>query len=212
MYLLDVNVLLALAYDEHTLHNRAAQWLKQVQSSCSTVRSLVTCSIVELGFIRVAPGKKGLAPNLAAARADLHRIRSTLGFELVEDSLDGSRLPNWVTRANQTTDGHLLQLANHHGVRFATLDAGIPGAELVPHEGDFPTEVREPAHAGYFDMPIDEHPDKLIYDPAEPSPFPGYPYPRWAIDPVTGFPYVRARPGVPKITTEDVKRELEDFP
>ena len=40
MYLLDVNVLLALAYDEHTLHNRAAQWLKQVQSSCSTVRSL----------------------------------------------------------------------------------------------------------------------------------------------------------------------------
>ena len=93
-----------------------------------------------------------------------------------------------------------------------------PGAPMVTNEDikrwleDFPTEVREPAHAGYFDMPIDERSDNLIYDSTEPSPFPGYPHPRWAIDPVTGFPYVRARPGVPKITTEDVKRELEDFP
>jgi len=30
MHLLDINVLLAFAYDDHSLHNRAARWLKQV--------------------------------------------------------------------------------------------------------------------------------------------------------------------------------------
>ena len=38
------------------------------------------------------------------------------------------------------------------------------------------------------------------------------PEPRVVIDEITGYPVVRARPGVPKITTEDVKRMLEDFP
>jgi len=36
--------------------------------------------------------------------------------------------------------------------------------------------------------------------------------PRIAYREGSGYPYVRARPGVPKITSEDVKRMLEDFP
>jgi predicted nucleic acid-binding protein len=33
---------------------------------------------------------------------------------------------------NKLTDGHLLELARHHGAKLATLDTGIPGALLIP--------------------------------------------------------------------------------
>jgi hypothetical protein len=36
--------------------------------------------------------------------------------------------------------------------------------------------------------------------------------PRIAYSKVTGYPHVTARPGVPKVTSEDVKKMLEDFP
>ncbi len=36
--------------------------------------------------------------------------------------------------------------------------------------------------------------------------------PRIAYREGSGYPYVRARPGEAKITSEDVKRMLEDFP
>ena len=35
---------------------------------------------------------------------------------------------------------------------------------------------------------------------------------RYAIDPRTGFEYVKRRPGERMITSEDVRKELEDFP
>jgi hypothetical protein len=43
-----------------------------------------------------------------------------------------STLPSWVKSPAQTTDGHLLQLAKANGAVLATLDAGIPGAYLIP--------------------------------------------------------------------------------
>jgi hypothetical protein len=103
-----------------------------------------------------------------------------------------------------------LQLANHHRIRFATLDAHIPGAELIPHEY-LPSEVREPTYARYLEMTTEDPPENLIYDENE-VPVPGYPYPRWMIDPETGYPCVRSRPGVPKITSEEVREMLKDFP
>ena len=35
---------------------------------------------------------------------------------------------------------------------------------------------------------------------------------RYAIDPRTGFEYSKRRPGERMITSEDVRKELEDFP
>ena len=32
----------------------------------------------------------------------------------------------------ELTDGHLRQLAAHHGARLATFDTGIPSAFLIP--------------------------------------------------------------------------------
>ena len=51
MYLLDINVLLAFAYDEHVLHRRASLWIKHVESENVAVPRFATCSITELGFI-----------------------------------------------------------------------------------------------------------------------------------------------------------------
>jgi hypothetical protein len=47
-YLLDVNALIALGHLEHALHERVAVWLLEQKSS-----QLLTCSITELGFVRI---------------------------------------------------------------------------------------------------------------------------------------------------------------
>ena len=214
MYLLDVNVLLALAYWNHSLHGRATHWARQVKSVAPTARPFVSCSIVEIGFVRVASRSTGLATNLAAARTDLGSIRATLGLDVLGDSLDGDQFPSWVTRSDQTTDGHLLQLANHHQIRFATLDTGIPGAELIPYEMDFPSKVREPAYARYSDMKTKPGPDKAHRPIPEHGGYPSWIFddPRWIIDPESGMPCVRRTPGTPMVTSEDVKEALRDFP
>ena len=144
MYLLDINVLLAFAYDRHVYNSRVTHWISHVDSPCSEAWRFATCSIVELGFVRIAGGKSQLAENLAVARADLSRVKRALRICLLGDNLDGNRLPEWVMKSAQTTDGHLLELATHHNVQFATLDTGIPGAFLIPDHRDSHDEVREP--------------------------------------------------------------------
>ena len=144
MYMLDVNVLLALAYEQQVCHTRVAHWIEHVNAQEPEGSRFATCSIVELGFIRVAGGKSKLAENLTVARADLRRVKSALRPRLLGDELDGNRLPKWVMKSAQTTDGHLLELATYHKVQFATLDAGIPGAFLIPDDRDTHDEVREP--------------------------------------------------------------------
>ena len=49
-------------------------------------------------------------------------------------------------------------------------------------------------------------------DDQEPDALPKRTGPRIAYSKVTGYPYVTARPGMPKITTEEVRKMLEEFP
>jgi len=44
------------------------------------------------------------------------------------------------------------------------------------------------------------------------KPLPERTGPRIAYSKITGYPYVTARPGVPKITSEEIREMLEDFP
>ena len=53
---------------------------------------------------------------------------------------------------------------------------------------------------------------RVLEDDDAPPIYPARTGPRVVIDKITGYPVVTARPGVPKLTTEDVKRLLEDFP
>lgn len=144
MYLLDINVLLAFAYDEHVFHPRVSRWIKHVESEKATTPCFATCSITELGFIRIAGRRHGLAENLTFARVDLRRIKAALGLVLLGDGLDGNWLPDWVMKADQTTDEHLMELAEAHHVQLATFDTGIPGAVLIPEEQNALLMVHEP--------------------------------------------------------------------
>jgi len=143
MYLLDVNVLLAVAYRVHDLHERADRWLTDLLQMYPSVR-LATCSITELGFVRVACSKARLALNVSAAQDDLKRMKEQKRFAFLGDESGAERLPKWVEKSKQVTDGHLLQLATDHQATFATLDEGIPGALLIPKEVNGPLFVREP--------------------------------------------------------------------
>ncbi len=50
-YLLDVNALVALGFLEHEFHERVARWVRRLAAKGTP--ELATCSITELGFVRV---------------------------------------------------------------------------------------------------------------------------------------------------------------
>jgi predicted nucleic acid-binding protein len=141
IYLLDVNVLLAASYKSHHLHDRADGWLNTLQEIDSSVR-LATCSVTELGFVRIACGGANLARNVSAAQRDLMSLKGKRQFIFLEDSLSANRLPSWVERSKQVTDGHLLELAITNNGTLATLDEGILGALLIPKGSLFVKEPR----------------------------------------------------------------------
>lgn len=144
IYLLDINVLLAMRYITHVHHARAMCWFSDLDRRHPFDR-LATCSITEIGFVRVAGNKRGnLAKTVAAAREDLARLKEDWLMTFLGDPLGADHLPPWMTRPEHVTDGHLLSLAKGWGGQLVTLDGGIPGAILIPTQPDEPTMVREP--------------------------------------------------------------------
>jgi len=131
-YLLDVNALVALGFLQHEFHQRVAGWVRSL--SIKGVPEFATCSITELGFLRVLAQAPQYGLTIADARSVLLQIKdvATINFTFIADDQDVSRLPIWVKTAKQTTDGHLLQLAKAKGVVLATLDRQIPGAYVIP--------------------------------------------------------------------------------
>ena len=143
IYLLDVNVLLALRYTTHVHNARARTWLENLQTHDAAL-NLATCSIVELGFVRVACGKAAFAENVRVAQRDLERLKAQKPFVFLNDGLGACFLPFWVETWKHVTDGHLLKLAMMNHAQLATLDRGIPGALLIPEQPENPSMVREP--------------------------------------------------------------------
>ena len=131
-YLLDVNTLVALGFLQHEFHGRVASWVRKL--ALREVPELATCSITELGFVRVLVQAPQYGFTIAHARNLLLQLKSgnTLKFTFISDDHDVSQLPPWVKSAKQTTDGHLAQLAKANGAVLATLDTRIPGAYLIP--------------------------------------------------------------------------------
>jgi predicted nucleic acid-binding protein len=129
-YLLDVNTLVALGFAQHEFHDRVACWLRSQQFP-----PLATCSITELGFIRVLAQAPVYGFTIAQARTLLLRLKEAdvSRFTFIPDDHDVSHLPTWVKTPKQTTDGHLVKLANANGGVLATLDGKIPEAYLIPN-------------------------------------------------------------------------------
>jgi uncharacterized protein len=131
-YLLDVNALVALGFLQHEFHERVARWVRALASK--GLPELATCSITELGFVRILAQAPQYGFTVAHARTLLLRLKTenTLKFTFIPDDHDVSHLPGWVKTAKQTTDGHLAQLAKANGAILATLLGRIPRAFLIP--------------------------------------------------------------------------------
>ena len=123
MALLDVNALVALAWDSHVHHAVIRRWFAENSSS-----GWATCPITESGFVRVSCNPKVLpsAIGVEAARGVLSALRAVEGHAfLVDDvSIGDADFPR-VSGHRQVTDAHLLTLARRHGRSIVTFDAAL---------------------------------------------------------------------------------------
>lgn len=132
-YLLDVNALIAWGWSDHPHHERVDRWIQGKLSNSKAL--LYTTSIAELGFVRVSMQKSAETVTIQEAVDRLEHLLSKLEthHRFLHDDLSSRRdFPAWCANHKQTTDAHLLALAEKHGLQLATLDTGIPGAFLIP--------------------------------------------------------------------------------
>jgi len=132
MALLDVNALVALAWDSHVHHAAIRAWF-----DARSAADWATCPITESGFVRVSSNPKVLPSPIGvdAARGVLASLRSVGAHRfLVDDvSITERDVPRMVGH-RQVTDAHLIALARRARTRVVTFDAGVlalGGAEDV---------------------------------------------------------------------------------
>jgi toxin-antitoxin system PIN domain toxin len=123
MALLDVNALVALAWDSHVHHARMRSWFAEHSS-----RGWATCPLTESGFVRVSSNPKALPVSIGidAACAVLSALRALDGHRFLADdvSLSDNDVPQ-ITGYRQVTDAHLLTLARRRGMRLVSFDGGV---------------------------------------------------------------------------------------
>lgn len=129
--LLDVNLLVALAWPNHVHHDRAHHWFADHRQD-----GWATCPLTQSSFVRVSSNRNVIATATvpAAARAVLRRIVALPHHVFWADDIrfadskliDEGRLVGY----RQVTDAHLLAIARRHDGCLATLDRGI--CELLP--------------------------------------------------------------------------------
>jgi toxin-antitoxin system PIN domain toxin len=117
--LVDVNLLMALLWENHEYHTKARSWFKGVSA-------FATCPVVQLGFARVSSHPLlgyGLTPELAFGV--LRQFIADPRHEFIPDDLscaDRVVRTELMSGANQITDRYLVAVARQHGFSLATLD------------------------------------------------------------------------------------------
>jgi uncharacterized protein len=136
--LLDVNVLLALAWPNHVHHDIARRWFSRRQRS-----GWATCPLTQSAFVRVSANPRVVSAAVTPREAVvvLRQILALPGHAFWPDDIslpstehiDLERLLSY----RQVTDAHLLAVALRHGGCLATLDRRV--LDLVP--GTVPPEL-----------------------------------------------------------------------
>jgi toxin-antitoxin system PIN domain toxin len=134
--LLDINVLLALHWRPHVLHEAAILWSKQ-----DNRKDWATCSITQIGFVRVLsnPSFDPSAPSPAKAAELLRASTETnrlhqFWSESIPVTAMTTGLRNRLRGHKQVTDAYLLALAMHHRGTFVTFDTRIRSLAPVGSE------------------------------------------------------------------------------
>jgi uncharacterized protein len=123
-FLLDANLLLALAWPNHTQHPRAQAWFRREQAN-----GWGTCLMTQLAFIRVSsnPAVPHRASPLLAYQT-LLEITALPYHEFWTEPVLGYQHPGFAATMPDTlthnfvTDGYLATLATMHEGKLATLD------------------------------------------------------------------------------------------
>ena len=129
-FLLDVNILVALAFPLHSLHARAHSWFRREPD-----RLWASCPLTQTGFLRVASRELGGASEaIRKALAGLERDCQSPSHEFWPVDIDLRELSDSqrsrLIGPNQIADMQLLMLAQRHRGQLATFDTGIK--ELAP--------------------------------------------------------------------------------
>ena len=123
MALLDVNALVALAWDSHVHHARMRTWFET-----NGATGWATCPVSESGFVRVSSNPKVLPSpiGVVAAREVLATLRAVGAHQFLPDdvSLTDADVPD-ISGSRQVTDAHLLTLARRRSVRLVTFDNAL---------------------------------------------------------------------------------------
>ena len=135
--LLDVNVLIALAHEDHDFHAKSRAWFRHEKT-----RTWATCPFTEAGFVRVLsnPGYQDPPFDILDARAMLAALRQLPGhrFWPVDLALEDAVAPVAARffGHQQVTDAYLLSLAIRNHGRVVTFDQGLEflaGEEFAEH-------------------------------------------------------------------------------
>lgn len=122
--LLDLNVLIALAWPQHVHHQRVHAWF------AARTATWMTTPITEAGFVRLSTNAAVVThrASMNDALAMLAAMRGVPGHAFLPDA---STLAApvislaAVATSRQVTDAHLVNLAASSGARLATVDRGI---------------------------------------------------------------------------------------
>ncbi len=131
--LLDVNVLVALAWPTHVHHAEAIDWFSEHLPA-----PWATASVTQAGFVRVSSNRKVLADarSPAEAAAVLRALTELDGHLMWTDDLDLVRTSEMafgsLSGYRQVTDAHLLALAVRHDGRLVTFDKAVAGLSDSP--------------------------------------------------------------------------------
>jgi toxin-antitoxin system PIN domain toxin len=125
-YLLDANALIALAWPEHTLHERVARWFERRGQ-----KEWATCAFTQSALVRILSNPSFSEQALTPADALLlleqntahpnHRFWST--DISLQDALEAAQIT--LQGHQQVTDAYLVGLARHKKGVLATCDASL---------------------------------------------------------------------------------------
>jgi hypothetical protein len=124
-YLLDINVLIALAWPNHVHHSEALAWF-----NLKAVDRFRTCPLTQTGFVRISSNP--LFTSEAVTPMDawnlLRRVCALPGHEFWPDDISLPEAQSAVAGLcghRQVTDAYLVALAISHDGMLATLDRGV---------------------------------------------------------------------------------------
>jgi toxin-antitoxin system PIN domain toxin len=126
VFLLDFNVLIAMAWPTHRAHEKVQAWLARHARA-----AWATCPLTQIGFVRIL-SNPAFSPNALTAAHALALLNANIGHPGHRFWADDISFIKALALLNlrlaghqQTTDAYLLGLAIHKKGKLATMDRAV---------------------------------------------------------------------------------------